>query len=366
MRKLYLFTYLLASVFFISAQDPQFSQFYNTTLLINPAYTGTTDCYRTGMAARTQWLGLKTAYNTTLAFADFNYRDYNSGLGLMVLYDQSGVARLNNTELSALYSYQVQFSNYNLRLGVQGSYVSRSVDYSRILFEDQFNSNLDISKNITDDPIRDYTRTNYADFGAGLLFFKSNKYWAGFSAHHINQPEQGFYLDNSRLPVKYSVQLGYKLEYHIRSMTDHDIIKIYPCFLYKSEVKFDQADYGVYAYYNDFMLGLFYRGIYFKQFEDERNNDAITLHGGYHYKNWQFFYSYDFTVNNISIRNTWGSHEIAIVHKFCLDWPRQRKPFQTNNALPCPDFENDTYHRGNHGSKKNKKNQKNQNRGIGF
>lgn len=332
----------------LKAQDPQFSQFYNTTLMINPAYTGATECYRAGMNARTQWRGLQTAYNTTLAYADFNYEDYNSGFGIMALYDRSGVAKLTNIELSGLYSYQVQFKDYNLRLGLQAGYVSRSVDYSRILFEDQFSQDLDVIKTITDDPIRDFTTTNYFDFSSGAMFYKSNKYWAGFSMHHINRPEQGFFLNNSRLPIKYSLQLGYKFEHVIKSMTDTDVILIYPCFLYKAQTKFDQADYGVYAYYNHYMFGLFYRGIYFKQFEDERNHDAFTVHFGYNYKHWQFFYSYDFTINNIGLNNTWGSHEIALVRKFCMDWPKQTKVHKTNRALPCPDFRNEKYASAKH------------------
>jgi type IX secretion system PorP/SprF family membrane protein len=343
MRKLLIISLILMLQVGLKAQDPQFSQFYNTSLMINPAYVGGTECYRAGINARTQWLGLQTAYNTTLAYMDFNYADYNSGLGFMALYDQSGIAKLNNIELSGLYSYQVQHKEYNLRMGIQGSFVSRHVDYSKILFEDQFSPNLDVVKPITDDPIRDYTTKNYADFSAGFMFYKSNKYWVGFSAHHLNRPEQGFFLSESRLPIKYSVQLGYKFEHRIKTMTSEDVILVYPCFLYKSQAKFDQADYGIYSYYNHYMFGLFYRGIYFKQFEDERNKDAFTVHLGYNYKHWQFFYSYDFTINHIGLRNTWGSHEIAVVKKFCLDFPPQKKMHYTNRALPCPDFRDEKY-----------------------
>lgn len=346
MRSLATISFIILLSFGLKAQDPQFSQFYNTSLMINPAYVGNTECYRAGVSARTQWVGLKTAYNTTLAYADFNYEDYNSGFGLMALYDQAGVAKLSNIELSGLYSYQIQYKKYNLKLGLQASYVSRSIDYSRILFEDQFSPDLEIDKDLTEDPIRDYTKTSYADFSTGLMFFKSNTYWIGLSAHHINRPEQGFFQENSRLPIKFSVQLGYKFEHVIKSMTDTDVILVYPCFLYKSQTTFDQADYGIYAYYNHYMFGVFYRGIYFKQFEDERNRDAITVHAGYNYKHWQFFYSYDFTINNIGLGNTWGSHELSIVRKFCLDWPQQKKVHQTNRALPCPDFHNEKFTKG--------------------
>lgn len=321
-------------------QDPQFSQFYNTSLISNPAFTGSADCYRAGITARSQWVGLKRAFNTSLAYLDFNYRDYNSGIGFYALYDDIGVADLASVELSALYSYTVDLGKYGLKLGVQGSYVNRSIDYSRIVFEDQFSPELDIFKDLTDDPVSQFNQVNYVDFSSGLLFFRDNRYWLGFSAHHLNRPDQAFQTsDDSRLPIKYTIQAGYKFEREFKTMTKVDKVTFYPSILYKSQGAFDQADYGFYAYFNKYMFGMFYRGIFFKEFETERNNDALTTHLGYHYKQWEFYYSYDLTTSRIRQRNTFGSHEVALVYKFCADWPKLHTPPKNSMMLPCPEFD---------------------------
>lgn len=346
MKRLLYITLFLLVPFIIKAQDPQFSQFYNTSLMVNPAFTGSTECYRAGIAARTQWTGLKRAFNTTLIYADFNYEDYNSGIGIMALYDQSGVAALNNIELSGLYSYQVQHNEYNLKLGLQATYVQRNIDYSRIIFEDQFNTDLDIFKPITDDPVSENGHISYADFSTGLLFYKSNTYWLGFAMHHLSRPEQGFLPKDSRLPIRYSLQLGYKFEHEIKSMSKTDYIKVYPVAFYKAQAKFDQIDLGIYTYYNSFMLGVFYRGVYVKEFENERSNDSFAFHMGYNHKHWSVVYSYDFTTSQIRQANTHGSHEISLVRKFCMDLPRQKKMHRSNRSLPCPTFTNEKFTKG--------------------
>lgn len=339
MRKIIGFIFTL-SILSGYAQDVQFSQFYNSPMFINPAFTGSTECYRIGTTSRSQWTGLQNAYNTALVFADLNYADLNSGFGFMASYDHSGEANLTQIDLSALYSYQVAMGKHHLRLGLQGTYSNRRIEFENIIFEDQFDSDLNISKPVTDDPIKAFNRTNFADFSAGALFYKENAYWVGFAAHHLNEPKEAFYRNfNSKLPIRYSVQLGYRFEHVIRTISSQDYVRIYPSLLFKSQAGADQLDLGTYAYFNHYMIGLFYRGLITKKFETDRNNDALTIHLGYGLNSWQFFYSYDFTTSKLTVRETNGSHEITLIHKFCLDWPKQRKVHKTNSPLPCPDFE---------------------------
>lgn len=321
-------------------QDPQFSQYYNAPLILNPALAGATDCYRAGMNARSQWGGLPRAFNTASMFVDLNYPDLRSGFGLLALYDDVGTPRLTSAEVSGFYSYVASFSDMvNFRFGLQGTFVSRSINYSDLIFEDQF-TGIVLDKG-TQDPIVDHTKTSYADFSSGIILYGHERYWLGFSAHHLNRPDQAFHADkDSRLPIKYSVHGGYNFYYrqHANQKRD-DMTRIIPTFMYKAQAKFDQVDLGIYVIKAPVILGAWYRGIFVKQDENIVNNDALVVHAGFQYADFSFTYSYDITTSRLQLRNTLGSHEISLIYLFCLEWPPRRKPPRRSRLLPCPDFQ---------------------------
>lgn len=322
------------------AQDAQFSQFYNAPMIINPAFTGFSECYRVGTIGRTQWSGLDKPFNTALVFADYNWSQFNSGIGLMALYDQTGYAKISSTELSGLYSYHVKYRTLNVQLGLQGTYVDRSIDYSRLIFEDQF-TDITITQPTTVDPITAFTRTNYFDFSTGGLLYLDDSHWIGFSAHHVNRPDQAFDVDgNSRLNIKYSVHAGTAFQRKFQTMTKTTYLTIFPSAIYKSQTTFDQFDMGVSAYINSLMFGLYYRGLIVKEHEKVRGNDAIQFHLGYNYNDWQFYYSYDLTTSRLYFYETWGSHEISIIRTFCLDRPPHKPRTKgSSKSLACPSFD---------------------------
>lgn len=321
-------------------QDPQFSQFYNSPMIINPAFTGFSECYRVGATARTQWAGLDQAYNTALVFLDYNMTRFNSGLGFIALYDQMGQAKIKTTELSALYSYHVKYRSLNLQLGFQGTYVNRGIDYSKLIFEDQF-TDITLTEPSTIDPITGYKKVNYLDFSTGAVLYLDDSHWLGFSAHHVNRAEQAFYTGkSSRLHVKYSVHAGTAIQRKFQTMTKTTYLTLFPTVNYKAQTTFDQIDVGIATYINAVMFGIYYRGLVVKEHEKVRGNDAVQFHVGYNYNDWQFYYSYDLTTSHLHFYETWGSHEISIVRTFCLDRPpRKPRVGMKTKLLACPDFD---------------------------
>lgn len=326
----------------LKAQDPQFSQFYNSPLVINPAFTGTTDCFRAGTTARSQWTGLDKPFNTALVYADVNAFPINSGFGIMALYDQIGHAKIATTEISGLYSYHVKHKKFNLQLGLQGTYVNRSVDYSKLIFEDQF-SDIVLTQDYTIDPITAHVKNSYVDFSAGALFFSDDHYWIGASAHHLNQPNQAFYTGDSRLKVKYSLHGGMVFQKLLVSPKGTNYLNFFPVALYKAQTTFDQIDFGVFTYYNSVMFGILYRGLFIKEYKGILNNDAVQFHLGYKYNDWKFTYSYDLTSSRLKVMNTWGTHELSITKNFCVNlWPHEAHTPMKNKLLACPDFKTST------------------------
>ena len=60
----------------VTAQDPQFSQFYAAPLYLNPAFAGSSQQGRVGLNYRNQWPGIDANFTTVSAFADFYLEDY--------------------------------------------------------------------------------------------------------------------------------------------------------------------------------------------------------------------------------------------------------------------------------------------------
>lgn len=347
MKKL-LFSLLLFTSFNSWAQDPQFSQYYLAPLLLNPALTGTGECYRAGVNGRTQWTGLPTrSFNTVSVFADLNYPDVRGGFGLLLLHDDIGTPKLSSNEVSGFYAFHVPISSYfDIRFGIQGTFVSRSLDYSQLIFEDQF-SGTTLTQPTTADQVTTGDRVRYGDVSAGTVIYGEHRYWLGFAAHHLTRPEQSFYIPESRLPIKYSIHGGYNFYLkHSRYQKEEDWPRIVPSFLYKAEVKFDQLDVGVYYIKDPILLGIWYRGIAVKEHEGIRNNDALIFQAGIRHLSYVIAYSFDLTTSRLGIVNTKGSHELTIVYNFCLGWPHRKKPPHRVRELPCPDFQRSLKYKG--------------------
>ncbi|WMJ72015.1 type IX secretion system membrane protein PorP/SprF [Cytophagaceae bacterium ABcell3] len=329
------FTCLIAK-----AQDPQFSQYYNAPLLLNPAMAGATDCYRAGLNSRVQWAGLVGSFRTHAAFADLNVPDMRSGFGLSVLYDDIGVAGLSSSDISGYYSYLVPVTDqFNLRFGLQASYVSRNINYGSLLFEDQFYGTVPV-QGFTIDEVAMHNRVNYMDISSGIFMYGEDTWWFGMAVHHLSRPQQEFFLRDSRLPVRLSVHGGYNFyvkQYHHQPA--EEALRVVPTFLYKRQAGFQQVDFGVYTIKAPIMLGLWYRGVFVEQHEEIYQSDAIIAQAGFRYKDFAFTYSYDFTISKLQHRNTHGSHEVSIIYLFCLDWPPRKKTSRRVKRLPCPDFQ---------------------------
>src|ERR1700675_756739 len=93
------------------AQDPQFSQYYQAPLYLNPGFTGITQQQRAVVNNRIQWPNLPQAF-TTYAFSyDIFVDELRSGCGLLVTTDKMGTASWRTTTANLLYSYKIKLSD---------------------------------------------------------------------------------------------------------------------------------------------------------------------------------------------------------------------------------------------------------------
>ena len=80
---------LLASC--ATAQDMQFTQFYATSLYLNPAFAGANVCSRVSLTYRNQWPGVNKTYRSYVFSVDHYFNDKNLGAGLFIASDSTTV-----------------------------------------------------------------------------------------------------------------------------------------------------------------------------------------------------------------------------------------------------------------------------------
>ena len=165
---------LLIAPKIIAQQDPQYTQYMYNMNVINPAYAGYSDATSVGFLYRNQWEGLEGAPKTATMNIHFP-AGKNVGLGFSAISDEIGP--VSETNLYVDFSYTLNLNNDNrLAFGVKAGGTFHDiglVDLALIDPNDPFFAN-DINENT-------------ANVGAGLYFYKPNKYYFSLSVPNMLQ-----------------------------------------------------------------------------------------------------------------------------------------------------------------------------------
>ncbi|MBL4593777.1 MAG: type IX secretion system membrane protein PorP/SprF [Flavobacteriales bacterium] len=333
--KVILILSMLSIVLGGTCQDMQFTQFNAAPLYLNPAFTGATIEHRFATNYRNQWTAIPGHFvNYTFAY-DYNLAEFNSGIGLLFAREQAGTGGLGNTEIGFLYSYHFRIDNkVFIQPGIKFNYISRGVDFSKLVFNDQLARGGPANGPSSDDI--ELNNVSYIDVTAGFLVY-SAKYWAGVSFNHINEPNQSLTNDESPLFMKFSAHGGYKIELSEGGRKTLNTSYFNIAAHYKAQQKFDQLDLGVYYTREPFTFGVWYRGLPgIKSYEGVLNNDALAIILGYQVidYNLKIGYSYDVTVSRLAA-NSAGSHEISLIYEVAS---KKKKRRSRRFFVPCAKF----------------------------
>lgn len=221
-------------------------------------------------------------------------------------------------------------ANFTIELFLQLS----TLDYTKLYLPAQFN----------DDGLQNPSnglgiQNSYnGDVSAGFISY-TDKWWFGYSAHHINRPSIAFTDLKSRWPIKHALITGYRIPLkrfnkhtHSGSVTDY---YLYPTAHYKFQAKADQFDLGLYAKIDHLMIGVTYRGIPFKKYHKSiQNNESVIPMLGWQYHGWRVTYSYDAVFSTLTDAQPRGAHEINITY---INLKKYKK-VSPMKFIPCPDF----------------------------
>ena len=315
MSKGLFYTFLLVLICKLAfAQDPTFSQFYANRLYLNPAFAGTAKCPRVTLNYRNQWPGIDNSFITYTASYDQQVDALSGGIGALIMRDVAGEGVLSTTSAALMYSYQFRVNRkWSIRAGFQGTFVQKSIDVSNLRFGDQIDPRRGFvyqsSEQINNDNVI------YPDFSAGLLGF-SDKYYFGFSAHHLTQPNEGL-ISDSELPLRYTAHFGAVYPFGLRN----EDMTWSPNVIYQQQAGNQELNLGLYVTKGPLVVGAW-----------TRLNDSYIFLLGLQQDNFKVGYSYDITNNLLSDRTN-GSHEISFSYLFPCR-PKKVK-FET---ISCPAF----------------------------
>lgn len=155
-------------------QEPQFSQFMDNQLYINPAYAGSRDALSIGGIHRQQWIGYSGAPMSSGIFIHSPLKYESVGIGGSVINDRIGP--LNQTWINLDFSYTLRFKNSDSRLsfGLKGG---------MNLVNGRFS---ELHTTTASDPtmMQNYSNRAMPNFGFGMMY-QGTKFFAGVSVPKI-------------------------------------------------------------------------------------------------------------------------------------------------------------------------------------
>ncbi|MBL4754338.1 MAG: PorP/SprF family type IX secretion system membrane protein [Flavobacteriales bacterium] len=349
------------------AQDIQFSQYNAYPLYLNPALTGKIQQQRVALNSRSQWLNVDGAFSTAGFSYDYNLKNINSGLGIIVIQDETSGGGMATSTVGGLYSYHLRVgSSLGLNTGFKVSYNQQKLDPGKLTFTDQLLRN-DGSSTYE---IFDHLAHDYIDYSWGTVLYLADSsadksYWLGMAFDHLTKPDVTFKGIDGKLPLKFTLHGGAQIRMSKNDIGFPENVISY-FFQYKSQLKWDQAEFGAsyikriphkkrtmkdwkktqakfepsYKQHKGYTTasstpmplvyaegGLTYRGLpLFKKYRPGySNHEAIIVLLGFNYYDVKVSYSYDLTISKLGQRNTAGVHEITMNYIFAAVYDADKR-----------------------------------------
>ena len=309
-RKLFYLVFFSITLCLLQGQDPIFSQISSSPLVLNPAFTGLSEDPRFAVNYRNQWTSLPANYVTYSGSYDQFFKDYNSGVGLVLLMDNAGNGIYKTLKIGLNYSYRVQIDRKRfLRLGIEAAYDQNTLDWDKLIFLDQIHPVSGVSDVVSGEIRPDNNTAGNFDAGAGVLYYNSD-FFIGLGAKHLNASKRGAFDVNAnsygRLSPRYTLISGFEFDLPGRTPFLNKAILV-PIVALIKQGDFYQINAGATLELAPLRFGTHYR-------HTSVNGDAIILSAGLEYDDQiRFTYSYDITISSIPMP-TGGSHEIGLIY----------------------------------------------------
>jgi type IX secretion system PorP/SprF family membrane protein len=289
----------------LSQQDPLSSQYMFNTLSFNPGVSGISGMICATALNRQQWVGFKGAPSTTVfsVSAPVSLFRVKSGVGLIVESDNLGFDK--DISLSGSYAYLMDLGQGKLGLGLTLGMLDKTLTPAWLI------PNGDAHTPPSGDPLIPENKESFVAFDAGIgAYYRTEKYYAGFSITHINQAKIKYSKGTPYVSRHYYFTAGYNIQ------LPNPSFELLPSVFAYSDGKVAQLSINTLVRYNKKVWG----GVSY------RAGDAITGMIGVELINLiRIGYAYDFPMSDIR-KSTNGSHEFMI--NYCFDMSLGKSPMR--------------------------------------
>ena len=302
MKKLILILFALVFAQGITAQqDPQYTQYMYNMNVINPAYAGISEGLAIGALYRSQWVGLDGGPET-FTFNIHSPVGKQLALGLSVISDKIGPVEETNAYVDVSYTIPVGMET-RLAFGVKGGFTFHNISIA----ESQINL-VDLGDPFFAQGINETT----PNVGAGLYFYKPNKYYISASVPNILN---GVHLDANGTKIGSETEHFFAAAGYVFDLSNNFKLKPHALLKYASDAP---ISYDLNA--NLFMYDLVEVGVGYRL--DDSFSGMVNFQV---MDNLRIGYAYDAIQSDLDIVTN-ASHEVFINFDFNFSSKVSRSP----------------------------------------
>ena len=300
----------------MAQQLPIFTQHNNSYAFANPAFFGMSEGINLMGLYRQQWAGFVDADGNNVApqsfllSGDMPLRVLHGGLGFSVLQDHIGFE--NDVNIGLGYSYHMDLGGSTLGVGLSGTLINRSVDFSQLH---------PISEG---DPLLVGLGEESAmlfDFNVGVFWQIPESVFVGFSVVNVLESMTKALNDNAESSASFVTDRTFYLmagyPFQFEGLPN---FKFVPSVNFMTDISAWQLNASMKVVYRDlFSLGVNYRP-----------QESVGLMVGLTIKDITVGYAYDINTMGLGVP---GSHEIALSYCFKLDLDRNPRDYRSVRYL---------------------------------
>ena len=266
-------------------QDPQYTQYMYNMNIINPAYTGSTEGLAVGALYRSQWVGLDGGPET-FTFNIHSPIGKQVGLGLSVISDQIGPVKETNAYVD--FSYTIPVGTVTkLAFGIKGGFTFHDIGLADV-------NTIDPNDPFFENNINETT----PNIGAGVYFYKPNKYYISASVPNILN---GVHLDTNGTKIGSETEHFFAAAGYVFDLSENFKLKPHALLKYATDAP---LSYDINA--NVFMYDLVEIGVGYRLQDSFSGMINFQV-----YDNLRIGYAYDAIRSDLNIVTN-SSHEIFI------------------------------------------------------
>ena len=298
-------------------QAPIFTNYSNSYAYANAGFAGMSEGVNVLGLYRMQWAGFtdmdgnEVAPTTFLLTGDMPFRKLHGGLEFSIMQDKLGFE--NNVNVGLGYSFHLDLGGSTLGIGLAGTLLNRSVDFSQL------------HPNQEGDPLLQGLGEEsdmLFDFNVGLFWQIPESFYLGFSVVNVLESMTKALGDNSETSASFTTDrtfyavAGYPFQFE-----DIPYLAFVPSVSVMSDIASTQFNASARVIYNNlFSLGVNYRF-----------QESVGLMAGITIKDLTIGYSYD--INTMGLPGLPGSHEIGLSYCFKLDLDRTPRDYRSVRYL---------------------------------